>query len=233
MSPQEIQSKLAALGNDDEARFATRFFKTGPGEYGEGDHFRGIRVPVLRALARELKAVNAEDATTLLQSDWHEDRLLALYLWTGIFKREPAQREAIYRAYLSNTNRINNWDLVDSSAPSIIGAWLSDKERTPLYELARSSNLWERRIAILATFYFIQKGDLQDTLQIAEILLGDKHDLMHKAVGWMLREAGKRDLEALEDFLKTHYLTMPRTMLRYAIEKFPEEKRQAYLKGKI
>lgn len=226
----QIQEQLAALSNESEARFAQRFFKTGPGEYGEGDHFRGIRVPVLRQLTREYKRVSLEDATALLQSRWHEDRLLALFLWIGIFKREAEQREAIYNFYLTNTNRINNWDLVDSSAPHIVGAWLWDKDRAPLYKLARSKNLWERRIAMLATFHFIQKRDFDDALRLAEILRDDKHDLMHKAVGWMLREIGKRDIELLENFLNQHHQKMPRTMLRYAIEKFPEAQRQSYLR---
>jgi 3-methyladenine DNA glycosylase AlkD len=226
----KIQNQLSALGNESEAQFAQRFFKTGPGQYGEGDHFRGIRVPVLRQLAREYKSASLEDAIALLQSHWHEDRLLALFLWIGIFKREAKQREAIYNLYLANTACINNWDLVDSSAPYIVGAWLWDKERAQLYELARSQDLWERRIAMLATFHFIQKRDFEDALRLAEILRDDRHDLMHKAVGWMLREIGKRDIQHLENFLNKHYQQMPRTMLRYAIEKLPELTRQSYLK---
>jgi 3-methyladenine DNA glycosylase AlkD len=226
----QINQNLVALGNESEAQSAQRFFKTGPGEYGEGDQFRGIRVPVLRQLAREYKSASVEDATALLQSRWHEDRLLALFLWIGIFKRQAKQREAIYNLYLANTNCINNWDLVDSSASHIIGAWLWDKERAQLYALARSQDLWERRIAMLATFHFIQKRDFEDALRLAEILRDDRHDLMHKAVGWMLREIGKRDSENLQNFLNKHHQQMPRTMLRYAIEKLPEATRQSYLK---
>jgi 3-methyladenine DNA glycosylase AlkD len=233
VTTKEIQARLVALGNENDAQFLQRFFKTAPGEYGAGDRFRGIRVPVLRALSRELKDEPQQSAVALLQSEWHEDRVLALLLWMQIFKREAARREEIYQLYIDNTARINNWDLVDISAPHIVGAWLWDKDRAPLYHLARSEMLWERRIAIISTFFFIRHGDFKDTLTIAALLLHDKHDLMHKAVGWMLREVGKRDEAVLVDFLRKHYLLMPRTTLRYAIEKFPEEKRKTYLKGEI
>lgn len=234
MSVPEIQAKLRAIANEEYAKAAQWFFKTGPGEYGEGDQFIGVRAPDLRRLARELKATPIEDALQLLQSAIHEDRVLALLLLVQSFgKGDAATKKKIYDAYLASTQFINGWDLVDLTAPHIVGAYLMDKSRKPLYKLVKSKSLWERRIAIMATFYFIRQKDFADALQIAELLLRDKHDLIHKAVGWMLREIGNRDIAAEEAFLQVHYKTMPRTMLRYAIEKFPEAKRQAYLKGTI
>lgn len=234
MSVPEIQAKLRAFASEENARIAQWFFKTGPGEYGEGDQFIGVRAPDLRRLARELKATPMDEACALLQSPIHEDRSLALLILVHVFaKGEAATKKKIYDAYLAHTHFINGWDLVDVSAPHIVGAYLFDKSRKPLYKLVKSSSLWERRISIIATQYFIRQCDFADTLQLAERLLGDKHDLIHKAVGWMLREIGNRDLAAEEAFLQVHYKTMPRTMLRYAIEKFPEPKRQAYLKGTI
>lgn len=234
MSVSEIQAKLRTFANEEYARTAQWFFKTGPGEYGEGDQFIGVRAPDLRRLARELKATPTDDALQLLQSPIHEDRVLALLLLVQAFsKGDPATKKGIYNDYLANTQFINNWDLVDLTAPHIVGAYLMDKSRKPLYRLVKSSSLWERRIAMIATFYFTRQRDFADALQLAELLLPDKHDLIHKAVGWMLREIGNRDLAAEEAFLQVHYKSMPRTMLRYAIEKFPEAKRQAYLKGTI
>ncbi len=234
MSVPEIQAKLRAIANEEYAKTALWFFKTGPGEYGEGDQFIGVRAPDLRRLAKELKATPMDEALQLLQSPIHEDRSLALLILVQAFtKGEAATKKNIYDAYLANTQFINGWDLVDLTAPHIVGAYLMDKSRKPLYKLVKSSSLWERRIAIIATQHFIRQKDFADALQIAKLLLHDKHDLIHKAVGWMLREIGNRDLAAEEAFLKLHYKIMPRTMLRYAIEKFPEAKRQAYLKGTI
>jgi 3-methyladenine DNA glycosylase AlkD len=229
-----IQKELKRLGDSQAALFAQRFFKTGPGEYGEGDVFRGIRVPVLRKVAREHRDLSSTETLQLLQSPYHEDRLVALLILTHQFVRaDNAVRKAIYRSYLKNTRYINNWDLVDSSAPQIVGAFLWDKDRKLLFKLARSSSLWERRIAILATFEFIRRGETWYTLKIASMLLSDSEALIHKAVGWMLREVGKRDLKAEEKFLREHYQRMPRTMLRYAIERFPESKRRRYLNGLV
>jgi 3-methyladenine DNA glycosylase AlkD len=234
MSVQSIQDELAALSNPQVAEHSQRYFKTGPGEYGEGDRFRGIRVPVLRKLAQRHKAIRLADVETLLHSPFHEDRLLALLILVRQFGRVGSQaQEKIYNLYLSNTRYINNWDLVDSSAGYIVGAYLLDRDRSPLVELARSSLLWERRIAIIATSYFIGQNQFAETLKVARVLLTDREDLIHKAVGWMLREIGQRDQATEEAFLREHYRQMPRTMLRYAIEKFPEPQRQAYLKGLI
>ena len=226
----EIQKELRRLANKDIAEHSQRFFKTGEGQYGQGDRFLGIRVPILRKLARQYRGISIEQISRLLKSEFHEERLLALLLLVAIFKKANDEgRRAIYNLYLENTRFINNWDLVDSSAEHIVGAYLRGLDKKPLYELAVSDMLWERRIAIMSTFHFIKHGEFADTLKIAEILLDDKEDLIHKAVGWMLREIGKRSIEAEEEFLKKYYRQMPRTMLRYAIEKFPESKRQKYL----
>jgi len=217
-----------------QALHLQRFFKTGPGEYGEGDLFLGIKVPVLRALVKKHgRDIRLSDIKKLLHSPYHEKRLFALLLLVTKFRDNNCQQE-IFDLYLTNTRYINNWDLVDQSAPYIAGAFLQNKSRTPLYTLARSNDLWEKRIAMVATFHFIRQGESTTALEIAAILLHDTHDLIHKAVGWMLRETGKRcSLETEEAFLQQHYKDMPRTMLRYAIERFPEAKRQAYLKGTI
>jgi 3-methyladenine DNA glycosylase AlkD len=230
----EIQNQLSNLADAGDASFLQKYFKTGPGQYGEGDIFRGIRVPALRKLALSYRALELEQAVRLLHSSYHEDRLLALLILSGRFaKEDEAGRAVIYRLYLDNTQFINNWDLVDSSAERIVGAYLKDKDRTPLDQLAQSPSIWERRIAIIATFHYIRYNDFDAALSIAQRLLTDREDLIHKAVGWMLREVGKRDLQRQEIFLRANYRRMPRTMLRYAIEKFPEEKRQGYLKGTI
>ncbi len=227
-----LQKMLKELAEPDRVPILSRFFKTGPGEYGEGDLFRGIRVPALRKLARKHRAVPLAETVELLGSAYHEDRLLALLILVEKYPRaDPAGQDIIYRLYLQQTERINSWDLVDVSAHHIVGAHLMNRSRAVLRRLARSPSLWERRIAIISTFYFIRQDDLDETLRIGEILLSDKEDLIHKAVGWMLREVGKRDLAVEENFLKKHVDRMPRTMLRYAIEKFPEAKRQAYLLG--
>ncbi|HEX8692277.1 MAG TPA: DNA alkylation repair protein [Longimicrobium sp.] len=230
----QIIARLTELGDPGHARFVQGYFRTGPGEYGEGDRFLGIRIPQLRELARELRGLPLADAAELLRSPWHEARLLALLvLADGYGRADEAGREAIYRLYLDSTRLINNWDLVDSSAPQVVGAHLEKRDRGILDTLARSESLWERRIAILATQHFIRKNDFATTLRIAEILVHDPHDLIHKAVGWMLREVGKRDQAALEEFLRRHCRTMPRTMLRYAIERFPPELRERYLRGEV
>ncbi|MEE9905169.1 DNA alkylation repair protein [Chlorobium sp.] len=229
-----IFSRLQLISDEKTASTLCWFFKTGPGEYGEGDLFRGIRVPVLRKLCREFSHASVDDAFELLASSWHEDRLLGLLLLVDRYKKpDEAQRSLIYARYCACTDRINNWDLVDLSCPRIVGCHLQERDRRPLYRFALSDSLWERRIAIVSTFHFIRAGDFHDTLAIAEKLMGDREDLIHKATGWMLREVGKRDVEALEGFLSEYYRGIPRTMLRYAIEKLPEQRRQAWLKGLI
>jgi 3-methyladenine DNA glycosylase AlkD len=206
------------------------FFRTKPGEYGEGDRFLGVTVSSVRMLSRRFQDAGLDDIDALLRSPIHEARLLALLLMVQAFRRSPEPKQLrIYRLYLSRTRWINSWDLVDSSAPQIVGAWLADRSRTPLRKLARSTLLWERRIAIIATYYFIRQGELADTFAIADMLLADKHDLIHKAVGWMLREAGKRDPGAERRFLALRHARMPRTMLRYAIEKFPASVSRKFL----
>jgi 3-methyladenine DNA glycosylase AlkD len=217
------------MGSSERAQVSQRFFKTGPGEYGEGDVFLGIRVPELRKLVTQYKDASLSTILKLLRSPFHEARLLAVMLLVRTYtKGDEAVKERVYRLYLQNTRFINNWDLVDSSAPYIVGDYLFTRSRKPLYELARSSDLWERRIAIIATQNFIRRGDFTDALKIAKLLLEDQEDLIHKAVGWMLREIGDRHLPSEEEFLKQHHKTMPRTMLRYAIEKFPKAKRERY-----
>lgn len=235
----EVTAHLESLANSEIAKSSAWFFKTGPGQYGEGDRFRGIRVPTLRKLTKQYRALPHAEVLALLQSPWHEDRLLALLIWVEQYRRGDAiQRQRIYDDYLAHTAHINNWDLIDTSAEHIIGAHLYAQglHNTPiplLTTLAQSSSLWERRIAIMATFHFIRKGEFAETLRIADLLLQDQHDLIHKAVGWMLREVGQRDRSVEEEFLRPRYQRMPRTMLRYAIEKFPEDRRQAYLRGTL
>jgi 3-methyladenine DNA glycosylase AlkD len=203
----------------------------GPGEYSEGDQFLGIRIPDLRSLVKKADAVTLRQAVTLLRSEWHEERFMALLLMENRFERvgEESLREEIVNAYLANTRWVNNWDLVDASAPSILGAWLLARKRSVLTELVRSENLWERRIAIVSTLTLIRAGEFGDTLRLTERLLGDPEDLMHKACGWMLREVGKKDRDILISFLGKHSPLMPRTMLRYAIERFPQQERRAWL----
>ena len=230
---RQITHELAKLGDPEQAAVLRRFFKTGPGQYGEGDLFRGIKVPALRQIVKKYPDLPLADAERLLHAGHHEDRLLGLLFLVAGFEKGGAEvRSGIYRLYLDNTRFINNWDLVDVTASHIVGAYLFDRNRAPLRSLARSALLWERRIAIVATFYFIRRNQFDDTLKIAGMLLGDKHDLMHKAVGWMLREVGKRDLAAEEGFLQKHCGHMPRTMLRYAIERFDPDKRTGYLHGR-
>lgn len=232
---EAVRSALRDRANPSHAAVLQRFFKTGPGDYGEGDIFLGIKVPVLRAVARAHRTLPLDDAVALLASPLHEERLLALMILIDQYKRGTDEMKSrIFALYLGNTSgRINNWNLVDLSAPHIVGQHLLDKDRRILRKLARSRNLWERRIAIVATHRFIRNDQFQDTLDIAEILLNDQHDLIHKAVGWMLREIGKRDHACEESFLRKHYAAMPRTMLRYAIERFPEKLRTAFLCGTV
>lgn len=234
MKASVIQDRLRRLGDEETARLLRGYFKTGPGQYGEGDVFLGIKVPPLRKLAREYRGLALGEAEELLRSPYHEARLLALLLLVGAFAAgEEAVRGRVYWLYLANTARVNNWDLVDASAEHIVGGYLADRDRRPLHRLAKSASLWERRIAVVATFHFIRHGDFTDTLKIAALLLSDREDLIHKAVGWMLREVGKRDLAVAEAFLGGHYRRMPRTMLRYAIERLPEPRRRQYLRGEV
>jgi len=213
-----------------KARLLSRFFKTGKGEYGEGDIFLGLVVPIQRKIANQFKNLSITNIQKLLNSKIHEYRLIALIILTIQYKKfDESKKRIIYELYLKNTVNINNWDLVDLTAPHIVGGYLLNKDQSILFDLAKSKNLWERRIAILSTFTFIRNNKFKEALKISKILIKDKHDLIHKAVGWMLREIGKRDLQTEELFLKKYYKIMPRTMLRYAIEKFPETKRRYYL----
>jgi 3-methyladenine DNA glycosylase AlkD len=233
VNARAIERRLRALGDPERARHSLRFFRTGPGEYGEGDRFLGLTVPAIRAVAREARESSLDTLEQLLQSPWHETRLLALVVLVEQHRRGDAVlRDAIHGLYLRNTDRINSWDLVDCSAAEIVGAHLRHGGRALLRRLARSPSLWERRIAIIATFDFIRDGDFADALRVAAILVGDGHDLIHKATGWMLREIGKRDRAAEETFLRKYASRMPRTMLRYAIERFPERLRRQYLAGR-
>ena len=222
-----------SLSDSRDAEQLSRFFKTGKGTYGESDRFRGIRVPRLRRLTKEFTGVPLAEISGLLDSPFHEDRLFAILLMMEYYRTGDATRkEIIYRHYLSHTKRINSWDLVDLSAHHIVGTHLYSRNRKPLYRLARSSLLWDRRISLIATFHFIRNNDFADTFKLIGILTEDPEDLIHKAMGWMLREIGKRDLPSEETFLKEWYAKLPRTTLRYAIERFPEGKRQEYLRMK-
>lgn len=230
MTAREITRRLRARAEPARVPVLRSFFKTGPGEYGEGDVFLGVTVPAARAVCRECRGISHKEIRALLRSRVHEERLVALLLLVDAFERgNAAERRRVYDLYLSQTAFINNWDLVDCSASAIVGGWLHDRGRAPLRALARSASLWERRIAIIATFYFIRRGEFDDTLEIADLLLEDPHDLIHKAVGWMLREVGKKDGASERRFLETRAPRMPRTMLRYAIERFPAAERQSYL----
>ena len=231
MSNQEqVKAELEKLSDPERAMNLQRFFKTGKGEYGEGDVFIGVRVPDQRRIAKKNRNISLSDVLELLRSEIHEHRLTALFILTEQFnKGDEEARQRIVDLYLRNTANVNNWDLVDSSAHKILGVWLVDKPRGVLYDLARSESLWERRISIISTFAFIQRDDLVDALALAGVLVGDEHDLIHKASGWVLREVGKKDQLVLEEFLLEHFETMPRTMLRYAIERLPEERRSFYM----
>lgn len=233
-SVQRLKQALTSQSDTKKAIISQRFFKTGKGEYGEGDVFLGLTVPEVRSIAIQYKTLALSDIGKLLQSKIHEERLTALLVLVFQFQKgDDVSKHTIFKFYLNHTKWINNWDLVDLSAPKIVGNYLLYKSKKKLYTLAKSKSLWERRIAILATFIFIQNNNYDDSLRIATLLLYDTHDLIHKAVGWMLREIGKRTLAIEETFLRQYYKKMPRTMLRYAIERFPETKRQAYLHGTI
>ena len=232
MKARQVQEQLRSLSSPEAAALAARFFKTGPGQYGEGDVFLGLSAAEMHKLAKEHRTLSFADLKVLLRSAIHEDRMLALLILVlRTSKSDEATKKQVYDLYLAHTRYINNWDLVDASAREIVGGYLADKGREPLYQLVASQNLWERRISIVATHYFIRQNDFADTLRVAERLLNDREDLIHKAVGWMLREVGKKQQPALEVFLRRHGKVMPRTMLRYAIERFPEDLRKAYLNG--
>jgi len=230
----QVRNHLKRIGSKEIAAHSQRFFKTGKGEYGEGDVFLGVRVPVLRKLVKQYRGLKIHEVAQLIQSPFHEERLLALLMLVDMFFSAGAKdKRSIYDLYLASVDYINNWDLVDCSAEHIVGGYLENRDKKPIHSLARSEDLWERRIAMMATFRFIKKNEFVDALHVADLLLHDTEDLIHKAVGWMLREIGKRDRIIEEEFLKHTYQNMPRTMLRYAIERFPEHKRQRYLKGII
>ena len=234
MTLTNLKISLKKLSKPKKKRSHQSFFKTGKGEYGEGDVFIGVTVPNTRKIAKKYKYLSLKDVERLLHSKIHEERQAALFILVEKFsKADEKEKRKIFDMYLKNTKYINNWDLVDLSAPKIIGAYLLNKDKKILNKLAKSKDLWEKRISILSTYTFITNNQFDTTFETAEILLDDKHDLIHKAVGWMLREVGKRDQKIEERFLKKHYKTMPRTALRYAIERFPENLRQKYLKGKV
>jgi 3-methyladenine DNA glycosylase AlkD len=235
VSARAVEAQLRALGDPEHAAFVAGYFKTGPGEYAEGDHFLGLRMPALRKLAREHEDLPLRSVRALLRSRWHEARLLALLILVRAYQRatragDPVVRDEIYRLYLDSLARVDNWDLVDLSAPGIVGAHLLGSSTAPLRRLARSRSVWERRVAILATLASTRAGDPGPTLEIADLLLDDPHHLIHKAVGWMLREVGNRDRARLEEFLGTRHQRMPRTMLRYALERLPQTVRARYLR---
>ncbi len=230
MGLAELRTELKNEANDKQAVVLQRFFKTGKGQYGEGDIFYGIKVPVQRKIARKHNDISFGEIQELLKSPIHEERLVSLFILIDQYsKADDKTKDYIFNFYLENTKNINNWDLVDLSAPKIVGAHLLTRDKDILFDLARSSDIWKKRIAVLATYTFIRNLQFDMTFRIAEILLNDKHDLIHKGVGWMLREVGNKNLQSEEVFLKKYYKQMPRTMLRYAIEKFPEEKRLRYL----
>jgi 3-methyladenine DNA glycosylase AlkD len=234
MKSEDIRRELKSMADPNKAAIMQRFFKSGPGQYGEGDIFIGVMVLQSRRVAKKFCQLPLGEVRTLLHSHIHEERLVALLILAWSYSSVSSSREKeeqIVKFYLDNIKQVNNWDLVDLSAPNILGAHLVDRERSLLYMLAGSENVWERRIAIIATHHFIRNGDFSDTLKIAEMLLQDRHDLIHKAAGWMLREVGKRDAAAQEAFLEKHWSVMPRMMLRYAIERLPESKRRRYKKA--
>jgi len=229
-----LKKTVRANANKDHAKTMQWFFKTGKGEYGEGDKFIGIKVPVQRKKAKKFGELDLDDLQKLLNSKIHEERLISLLILVDKYdKADEKVKDKIYRFYKKNRRKINNWDLVDLSAPKILGIHLLNHDKQILYKYAHSKNLWEKRISIISTYSFIKNHDFNTTLEISDILLNDDQDLIHKAVGWMLREVGKQSLQILEKFLKPRYKKMPRTMLRYSIEKFPEKKRKKYLKGEI
>ncbi len=229
----DVQTELNKFENPTESEFLPRFFKTKEGQYGHGDIFIGLRVPLTRKIAANYKELSLSEIKKLLQSPIHEHRLCALIIMTNQAKKaDAAHKKALYDLYVSQTKFVNNWDLVDTSCRDIVGGYLQNKSREPLYKLAKSSDLWERRIAMVSTWQFIRGGDLHDTFKIAEMLLGDTHDLIHKAVGWMLREAGKKDEAALKEFLDEHTHEMPRTALRYSLERLHSGDKMHYMRLK-
>ncbi|MDR1525007.1 MAG: DNA alkylation repair protein [Tannerella sp.] len=233
MNVEFIINELLSVGTPEKAAFLQRFFKTGPGQYGEGDVFIGVVVPHTRSIAKANLQTPPAEIRKLLMSKYHEARLCGLVILTERFKKASGtERDEIYGFYLKNTSRINSWDLVDLTCPTVVGEYLADKSRGILYKLAESDSLWEQRISIVSTLAFIRKNDFFDTLELSKKLLNHRHDLMHKAVGWMLRETGKRDRNVLTAFLEEHAVKMPRTALRYAIEHYPEPERQYFLKKK-
>ena len=226
-----ITNKLQALSDAEKREIFPKFFKAGKGEYGEGDRFLGVTVPNIRAIAKLHKDISIEEIRELIQSEWHEVRLCALIIMVEKSKKkDEVLRKELFNLYLSQTKRINNWDLVDLSCRFIIGEYLLDKSRDILYQLAQSPLLWDNRIAIVSTYAFIRKGQLEDTYALSDLMMQHPHDLMHKAIGWMLREAGKRNPERLYDYVMSHRADMPRTMLRYAIEKFSPKERAILMK---
>ncbi|MFA5953828.1 MAG: DNA alkylation repair protein [Candidatus Pacearchaeota archaeon] len=230
----ELISEIKSHENPEKAKIFQRFFKTGKGEYGEGDVFIGLTVPISRSIAKKYSNLNLSKIQELLKNKIHEYRLIGLLILNYKFeKADEKNKEEIFNFYLKNTKYINNWDLVDLTASRIVGRFLFEKDKKTLYKLVHSENLWEKRISIISTLYFISKNEFQEALAISELLLKDKHDLIHKAVGWMLREIGKRNKEVLVKFLNQHYNQIPRTTLRYSIEKFPEVERKKWLKGKF
>jgi 3-methyladenine DNA glycosylase AlkD len=234
LTARAISRTLRSRADRDHAPNLQRFFKTGPGQYGEGDRFIGAKLSVIRALCRECRGTPLDEILKLLRSPIHEERTLALLMLVDAFKAGNEETKGrVYDLYLAHSAFVNNWDLVDCSAGQIVGGWLRGRSAAPLTRLARSTSLWERRIAMIATFDGIRRGEFDDALRIADLLLHDEHDLIHKAVGWMLREVGQRDGARERAFLRTRYRAMPRTMLRYAIEKFPERERRKYLRGDI
>jgi 3-methyladenine DNA glycosylase AlkD len=231
---RQVHMALLALANPNKAAFLAGFFKTGKGQYAEGDRFLDISVPAIRLLARQFRQLDLKDCERLLQSPYNDERLLALLVLVEHYRNGDTDvKNKVCRIYLINRQRVNNWNLVDSSAPHIVGSHLLHQDRSLLYQLAQSGSLWDRRIAMLATFAFIRANDFADTLKLSELFLTDEHDLMHKACGWMLREVGKRNQAVLESFLCRHHRVMPRTMLRYAIERIDPVRRKAYLIGMI
>lgn len=231
----QLREEIKKLASPEKAKASQRFFKTGPGEYGEGDQFIGLKVPEQRAIAKKYKELVFDEVVELLKSPIHEERLIALFIMIYQFNRGTDElKKRYYDVYMSHTEFINNWDLIDSSAGYVVGAYLQNKSKDILFTFAKSESLWKRRIAIMSTFPYIRSGEYALTFEIAETLLSDRHDLIHKAVGWMLREVGEASGREVEEiFLKKHYKLMPRTMLRYAIEKFPETLRKEYLSGEI
>lgn len=230
----DVRAAIRAQADPEVAGHSARFFKSGKGEYGEGDRFHGVRVPVVRSLVKDFRDAPLRSVVSLLKSKWHEERLFAVLLMTEQYSRGDAdKRQAVFDIYLNNRAFVNNWDIVDSSAHKIVGPHLENRSRELLYDLATSESLWDRRIAMMSTYHYIRKNDFTDTLKLARALRDDEHDLIHKVVGWMLREIGNRDRAVEEKFLEQNYKKMPRTMLRHAIEKFPETRRQAYLNGTI